>query len=78
MEVNECIEVSMEQPSEDIVEAIDGLGHAIRLGLSNLGNGDAFTQMGALEAHGKAILEAAETIAGAISQLSLSIDHFER
>jgi hypothetical protein len=64
--------------SKDIVEAIDGLAHAIHLGLSNLGKGNAATPMGALEAHGQAILEAAETIAGAISQLSLSIDHFER
>ena len=63
--------------SEDIVKAIDGLAHAIHLGLSNLGNGSAATPMGALEAHGQAILEAAETIASAILQLSISIDRFK-
>ena len=60
--------------SEDIIEAIDGLAHSIYLGLSNLGNGNAATPMGALEAHGQAMLEAAENIASAIRELSASID----
>ena len=58
----------------DVVEAIDGLARAIHLGLSNLGNGNAATPMGALEAHGQAMLEAAENIASAIRELSSSID----
>ena len=62
------------EASEDIIEAIDGLAHAIHVGLSNLGNGNAATPMGALEAHGKAMLEAAENIASAIRELSGSID----
>jgi hypothetical protein len=62
------------EPSEDTVEAIDGLAHAIRVGLSQLGNGDASTPMGAFEAHGAAMLEAAENIASAIRELSASID----
>ena len=62
------------EASEDIIEAIDGLAHAIHLGLSNLGNGNAATSMGALEAHGQAMLEAAENIASAIRELSISID----
>jgi hypothetical protein len=65
------------EASEDIIEAIDGLAHAIHLGLSNLGNGNAATSMGALEAHGQAMLEAAENIASAIRELSSSIDTFK-
>ena len=63
--------------SKDIVEAIDGLAHAIHLGLSNLGKGNAATPMGALEAHGQAILDAADNIASAIRELSISIDTFK-
>ena len=62
------------EASEDMIEAIDGLAHAIHLGLSNLGNGNAATPMGALEAHGQAMLAAAENIASAIRELSGSID----
>ena len=61
-------------PSDDIVEAIDGLANAIHGGLSQLGNGNASTPMGAFEAHGHAMLEAAENIASAIRELSISID----
>jgi hypothetical protein len=45
----------MEQ-SEDIVEAVDEVAQAIRVGLKYLGNADASTPMGALEAHGAARL----------------------
>ena len=62
------------EPSDDIVEAIDGLAQAIHGGLSQLGNGNASTPMGAFEAHGAAMLEAAENIASAIRELSSSID----
>ena len=62
------------EPSDDIVEAIDGLAQAIHRGLSQLGNGNASTPMGAFEAHGHAMLEAAENIASAIRELSISID----
>ena len=65
------------EPSDDIVEAIDGLANAIFRGLSQLGNGDASTPMGAFEAHGAAMLEAAENIASAIRELSSSIDVFQ-
>ena len=60
--------------SADIIEAIDGLAKAIHGGLSQLGNGNASTPMGAFEAHGAAMLEAAENIASAIRELSSSID----
>jgi hypothetical protein len=62
------------EPSDDIAEAIDGLAHSIHVGLSQLGNGNAATPMGAFEAHGAAMLEAAENIASAIRELSASID----
>ena len=62
------------EPSDDIVEAIDGLAQAIHGGLSQLGNGNASSPMGAFEAHGHAMLEAAENIASAIRELSISID----
>ena len=62
------------EPSDDIVEAIDGLANAIFRGLSQLGNGNASTPMGAFESHGHAMLEAAENIASAIRELSISID----
>lgn len=41
-----------------LVEALDGVGRRLR----ELGNGDAATAMGALEAHGQAVLDAAETL----------------
>jgi len=59
---------------KDIAEAIESLAEAIHSGLSQLGNGDASTPMGAFEAHGAAMLEAAENIASAIRELSVSID----
>ena len=45
-----------------VARAIDALAEAI----NRLGNNDAFTRMGALEAHGKAILDASQNIADAI------------
>ena len=65
------------EASDDMVEAIDGLAHAILVGLSQLGNGNASSPMGAFEAHGAALLEAAENIASAIRELSSSIDAFQ-
>jgi len=62
------------ESSDDIAEAIDSLANAIHTGLSQLGNGNASTPMGAFEAHGVAMLEAAENIASAIRELSSSID----
>jgi hypothetical protein len=34
------------EPSEDMVEAVDGLAEAIHSGLNQLGNGNASTPMG--------------------------------
>lgn len=50
-----------------IVDAIAKLGDDISHGLKWLGNADAATPMGALEAHGKAIADGAETLASAIT-----------
>jgi len=67
----------MEDASEDICEAIDNLARAIHLGLRQLGNADAVSPMGAIEAHGVAIRDAAKDIAGAIQELSGAIDRIE-
>ena len=52
-----------------LVEAVVQVGRA----LERLGNSDANTPMGGLEAHGKAILDSAELIAGAINNLAESV-----
>ena len=54
----------------NVVDALDSVANAIRYGLSRLGNADAATRMGALEAHGLAIKEGAEEIASAIRDLA--------
>lgn len=66
----------------NIVSAIHHLGTALRDVASDLGNGGASTPMGAIEAHGKCVLEAAasisdslEAIAGAIQDLAEAIKH---
>lgn len=58
----------------NVVDALDGIGSALRFGLKYLGNGDAGTTMGAIEAHGVAILEAASRIEDGLSRISTSID----
>ena len=57
----------------NLVDAISQVANAIRYGAKWLGNGEADTPMGALEAHGKAIIDASETIAGAIRELADAI-----
>lgn len=54
----------------NVVDALDSVAHAIRYGLRDLGNADAATPMGALEAHGLAIKQAGEHIASAIRDLA--------
>jgi len=61
------------EASETMEEAIDNIAHAIRYGLMALGNADASTPMGALEAHGKCIQDAAERIAESIDELAEAI-----
>ncbi len=57
----------------NIAEAVFALAESIRSAGKWLGNGDAATPMGALEAHGKAVLDAADRIAGALSDVADAI-----
>lgn len=54
---------------KQIAEAIDGLSHAIQ----RLGNADASTHLGGLEALGMAILEASENIQNGLSRVARAI-----
>lgn len=56
-----------------LTDGVMGLAHAVGEGLKRLGLGDANTRMGAIEAHGKAILDASKTIAGAIESLAEAV-----
>lgn len=57
----------------NVVDAIAMLATEFRRGLRDLGNADAATPMGAIEAHGKAITDAASTIAMSIDSLAQTI-----
>ena len=57
----------------NVVDVINHLANAVRVGLRDLGNGNAASPMGAIEAHGVAIREAASTIADAIMDLANAI-----
>jgi hypothetical protein len=63
---------AMERTTE-VAEAIDGAGENISRALKWLGNADAATSMGGLEAHGAVIKEAGERIAAAIHDLADAI-----
>ena len=56
--------------NEAMTDAANMIRGAIRDAAKELGNGDASTRMGALEAHGLAIKEAAREIADAIRELA--------
>lgn len=53
----------------NLVEVLSDVARALVL----LGNADASTPMGALEAHGKAMLEASEKIAGGLHDIADAI-----
>jgi hypothetical protein len=57
----------------NLVDAISQVGADIRYAFKYLGNGDASGPMGAMEAHGKAILDASKIIASAIRDLADAI-----
>ena len=57
--------------NENIVDAVNRLARAIR----DLGNAEAATPMGGMEALGKAMLDSAETIASAIGRLADAIEN---
>ena len=56
----------------DNAEAIQQGAERIAHALNRLGNADAATPMGGLEAHGKAILDSSERLAGAIEEAQQS------
>jgi len=58
---------------DNVIGALETIGRAIIRAAELLGNNGAATPMGALEAHGKCILDASERIAGAISDLADAI-----
>ena len=57
----------------NLVDAITQVGTALKYAAKWLGNGDAASPMGAIEAHGKAIIDAGENIAAAIRELAEAI-----
>ena len=54
----------------NIVDVIDSLGRRVVQAAKLLGNNGANTSMGALEAHGKAVLDGCADIASAIRELA--------
>jgi len=52
--------------SGNVVDGLFAIAKALMLGAKHLGNGDASTPMGALEALGKCLMDSADTIAHAI------------
>lgn len=61
----------MADKSEAMLESAKIIAHALRL----LGNADAATPMGAIEAHGVAIRETGEKIAGELASIAEAIDN---
>ena len=57
----------------NIVDVIHQLGRDIVYAAKWLGNGDAATPMGALEAHGKAVLDGCADVASAIRELAEAV-----
>lgn len=53
----------------NVVDTLDALAHAIHL----LGNADASSPMGALEAHGKAVLDSAEMVSSGLHDIADAI-----
>lgn len=58
----------------NVVDALDGIGRAIRHGLKWLGTGDAATPMGAIEAHGSMVIEAAEKVEAGLESIARALD----
>lgn len=54
----------------NVVDALAGIKRALR----DLGNGDAATSMGGMEALGKAVLDSSERISDAITALAMAVD----
>ena len=56
-----------------IVDGLYEIGRVILIAADRLGNGGASTPMGALEAHGKAMLDSAEKISAALLEVAEAI-----
>ncbi len=61
--------LSIEDGDVNLTHAVADVAHALRL----LGNADASTPMGALEAHGAAMIEASENIASGLHDIADAI-----
>jgi hypothetical protein len=57
----------------NVVDVLDGIARAVITAAKLLGNGDASTPMGAIEAHGKAMLDSAERIADSLDGIAASL-----
>jgi hypothetical protein len=69
-ETAEAIRRSFAEMEEgNVVDALDSIARSLRL----LGNADAATPMGAIEAHGKVIDDAAQLIANALNNVAEAI-----
>lgn len=62
MTYKNCKDEQVEDVADAIVYLADRIAHAIRM----LGNADAATPLGAIEAHGAAIIKASENIGDAL------------
>lgn len=58
----------------NVADALNNIALAITSAARDLGNGGAATPMGAIEAHGLAIKEAANVIAEALSAVAMAIE----
>jgi hypothetical protein len=58
----------------NLVDALDSLAGAVRYGLKHLGNADASTPMGAIEAHGAVILESADRVSSGLESIASAIN----
>lgn len=60
----------------NVVDALASVAEAMVFAAKHLGNGDASTQWGALEAHGKAMLDAAETVGSGLHDLADAVREY--
>ena len=64
---------NVETPNGDDANIVDAVAMVARA-LHELGNADAATPMGAIEAHGKAVKESGEEVASGLRAVSISLD----
>lgn len=71
-----CSDSNMEPAN--VVDGLYAVAQSIGRGLKLLGNADASTPQGGLEAHGAAIIEGAEKIARSLENIALSISRLTK